>query len=407
MKKMNPCKICGVSTQLITSFGKMPRANALLSHLLEEEFFYDLDIVFCPECFMVQLNQCVEPVLLFNKDYAFISSTSQAMVRHFKQISQDIVDGVSSKHNPFIVELGCNDGVMLQHIVSKGIKHVGIEPSSNVAVMARNKGVNVIERFFNQNTAQEILDIYGPADIICGSNVTCHIEDINSVFSGAHHLLKDDGVFFFEDPYLLDIVKLGSFDQIYDAHIYLFSGHSISYLANKHNLELVGMKHQNVHGGSMRYFLKKRKGHLISPHVEHYLSEEKKYHLDDYFGYQEFSEKIDKICSSLKDTLSKIKGDGFTIAGYGATAKSSTVLNYAKIGCDLIDYICDVTPTKINKFTPGMHIPIKSHEYFLTHAPDCTLLLAWNHKEEILTKEQAYIDKGGKFITYFPTVLIT
>ena len=404
---MNLCKICEALTQLITSFGKMPRANALLSDPTEEEFFYDLDLVFCPKCFMVQINQCVDPTLLFNQDYTFISSTSQAMARHFKQISQDIVNILSSKQHPFVVELGCNDGVMLQHIASKDIKHIGIEPSSNVAAMARSKGINVSEIFFNQNTAQEILDTYGHADVICGSNVTCHIENINSVFAGAHKLLKEDGIFFFEDPYLLDILKLGSFDQIYDAHIYLFSGHAISFLAKKHGLELVDMKHQSVHGGSMRYFLKKGKGHLISSRVDNYLLEEKEYHLNTYLGYQGFSDRIDKICLSLKATLSKIKEEGFTISGYGATAKSSTVLNRAKIGCDLIDYICDVTPTKINKFTPGMHIPIKSYEYFLAHPPDYTFLLAWNHREEIMTKEKEYISKGGRFITYFPAVLIT
>ena len=407
MMQTLPCKICLSPTKLISSFGKMPRANALLNTPKEEEFFYHLAVVFCPSCYMVQLNECVKPSMMFNENYSFISSTSNVMMKHFEEVSQEILDKLPAQQkNSFVIELGCNDGIMLQHIASKGISHIGIEPSLNVAQMAKEKGVHVENIFFNDVTAKNILAKYGHADAIFGANVTCHIEDLNPVFKGAASILKDDGVFFFEDPYLLDIVKLSSFDQIYDAHIYFFSTHSVSQIAKHHGLQLVDVAHQEVHGGSMRYYLKKGGHHKISPTVEASLAEEKQHELHQVKGYEKLSENINRICFNLKDTLLKIKREGYSIAGYGATAKSSTLLNSARIGTDIIDYICDITPTKIDKYTPGMHIPIKSHEYFLSNPPDYVLLFAWNHKKEIMQKETSYVNRGGKFITYFPEVTI-
>jgi len=312
----------------------------------------------------------------------------------------------SSKKSPFVVELGCNDGIMLKHIAARGINHIGIEPSGNVAVLARQKGVQVLEKFFTRDTAKEIVDKYGHADIICGANVMCHIEEINSVLEGVNILLKDDGILFFEDPYLLDIVKKSSFDQIYDEHIYYFSGLSISELGRRHNMQLIDMIHQNVHGGSMRYYLKKNGSNVVTDRAKEYLSQEKAFELQKIESYLNFKYRVDKICSDLKTILIKIKQKGSRIAGYGATSKSATLLNYAQIGPDIIDYISDTTPTKINKYTPGTHIPIKSYEFFAADNPPYTLLLAWNHKEEIFKKEKEYRQKGGKFITYFPEVSI-
>lgn len=388
------------------SFGKMPIANGFISNATDNEFFYNLIIGFCPTCFMVQLEEIVKPEMMFNENYHFVSSTSDLMARHFEEMAEEIIGLVSSKKSPFVVEIGCNDGIMLKHIRAKGIRHLGIEPSGNVAQLARQDGVQVLEIFFNSDNAKEIVKKYGQADIICGANVMCHIDDIDAVFEGVNILLKRDGVLFFEDPYLLDIIKKRSFDQIYDEHVYYFSGLSISELARRHNLQLVDMVHQNVHGGSMRYYLKKEGSNLVTKRVKSCLSQEKDFNLHKIDGYLNFKDNVNKICRDLKTVLAKIKEGGNRITGYGATSKSTTLLNYAQIGRDIIDYISDITPTKINKYTPGTHIPIKSHEFFASDRPPYALLLAWNHKEEIFKKEKAYRKKGGKFIVYFPEVLI-
>jgi len=402
---MSKCKICGFDLQPVMDLGKMPIANGFISKIGEKEFFYDLIVGFCPKCFMVQLINTVPAEKMFNADYHFISSTSSAMALHFKEIAEEIVKKISFKKSPFIVELGCNDGIMLEHIAKNKISHLGIEPSKNVADLARKKGIEVTEEFFNRGTAQKIVQKYGQADIICGSNVMCHIENINSVFEGVNVLLKDDGVLFFEDPYLLDIAKKSSFDQIYDEHVYYFSGLSILELAKKHNLFLVDMIHQDVHGGSMRYYIQKNKS-LNPKNAEDWINQEKSFNLHQASGYLEFKHNVDKICKDLNELLGSIKREGGRIVGYGATSKSTTLLNYAGIGPEFIDYISDITPTKINRYTPGTHIPIKSHEIFASDNQRHTLLFAWNHKDEIFKKEQDYRAKGGKFITYFPRVVV-
>lgn len=387
-------------------FGKMPISNRFVSEVNNAEYFYDLSICFCPGCFMVQLENCVEPTMMFNEDYAFYSSTSEAMSAHFKNIAEEISAAVQGRPSPLVVELGCNDGIMLKHIAEQGIAHLGIEPSANVAALARERGVCVIENFFAAESAGKILGKNGQADIICGSNVMCHIEEINSVFKGINILLKPDGVFFFEDPYLFDIIKKNTFDQIYDEHVYYFCGLSISELAQRHNLQLVDMIPQNVHGGSMRYYIRKGNNNTVSQNVEHYLLQETNLNLHNINGYIAFKDKVNKICYDFTKTLREIKSKGHRIAAYGATSKSATLLNYSKVGPDLIDYVSDTTPVKIGKYTPGTHIPVKSHEHFIADSPPYTVLLAWNHKHEIFNKEKKYRQAGGKFITFFPKVAI-
>lgn len=390
----------------ILSLGRMPIANAFISAVEKKEYFYDLSVAFCPECLMVQLRDCVPPEMMFNEDYAYFSSISKAMEEHFREMADEIADTVSGKPSPFIVELGCNDGIMLKHISRRGIRHLGIEPSANVAAEAARNGVNVIGKFFNAETAREIRNEYGPADVICGANVMCHIEDINSVFEGAELLLRDDGVLFFEDPYLYDILRYNSFDQIYDEHVYYYSGLSVSRLARRHRLMLFDMKPQDVHGGSMRYYIRKDSAESVSDAVKVHLKNEQNANLHTMEGYRGFQEKVDRVCSDLKNCLLDIRKKGGRVVGYGATSKSTTLLNYANIGPSLIDYISDTTPTKIGKFTPGTHIPIRSYSAFQTGFSPYTLLLAWNHRSEILAKEKEYRRKGGRFITFFPELYI-
>ena len=403
---MSLCKICNNDLETVISFGEMPISNRFVSDVTADEFLYDLSLGFCPECFMVQLEECVDPGMMFNEDYAYFSSISKAMEDHFEEMASEIIDIVSEKPSPFVLELGCNDGIMLKHVAVHGIPHLGIEPSANVAASAREKGVQVHEDFFNAKSASEIKDHYGQANVICGANVMCHIEDINSVFEGVSILLKPEGAFFFEDPYLGEIIRQTSFDQIYDEHVYYFSGVAVSELAKRHGLQLVDMVPQEVHGGSMRYYLKKGDNNRIRKSVPFFLSQENLLNLHVSAGYIMFRESVKKICSDFKETLLEIKDEGKRVAAYGATSKSTTFLIYSKVGVDLIDYVSDTTPTKIGKYTPGTHIPVKSHEHFILDNPPYTVLLAWNHKREILEKEKEYREKGGKFITFFPEVVI-
>lgn len=405
-RKNLKCKICSSKTESIINFGSMPIANGFVDKISQDKYRFNLGVAFCPNCYMVQLMETVEPQKMFNKNYHFLSSTSNAMAKHFQEVAQEIIEAISRKKDKFVVEIGSNDGIMLKHIVAKKIKHLGVEPSENVANMSKKYGVNAVTEFFNQDTALKMVKKYGNADVIFGANVICHIENINSVFEGVSILLKENGVFFFEEPYIYDIVRKFSFDQIYDEHIYFYSGLSVGELAKRNGLQLVDMKHQNVHGGSMRYYIKKGKENRISKRMNNYILKEKAINLHKIRGYIKFSDNVNKVCRDLKILLLKIKKEGNTIFAYGATSKSTTLLNYAGIGHEIINCIYDTTPTKINKYTPGTHIPVKSYNLFKKEKSKYALLLAWNHRKEILLKEKEYIKKGGKFITFFPKVRV-
>lgn len=384
----------------------MPIANNFISDINDEEYTFDLELGWCPECYLVQLMSSVPTQLMFNSDYAYFSSTSESMKHHFQGMAEEIIHLTSKINEPFIVEVGCNDGILLKHLAEKGIDHLGIEASANVAEHARGKGVNVVNTFFNLECAEKISDEYRSADVIYGANTICHVDEIESLIKGIALLLKDDGYFIFEDPYLPEILQKTSFDQIYDEHIFYFSGLSVSNLLRKNGLQLVNMKPLEVHGGSMRYYARKTNAADINSNIKKLMEQETKNRLDSLAGYSQFKNNITEICTNLRTTLQNLKKAGSTIAAYGATSKSTTLLNYSGIGPDIINYISDTTPTKIDKYSPGIHIPIKPYSHFISNPPDYALLLAWNHKKEIIEKEKQYLAKGGKFIIPFPEVRI-
>jgi methylation protein EvaC len=295
---------------------------------------------------------------------------------------------------------------MLQNFVTDGTPCLGIEPSKNVAQVAREKGIEVITEFFDQNLAENIIDTHQKADAILSANVMCHIPYMHSIYDGVKVLLKNDGVFIFEDPYLGEVIEKTSFDQIYDEHVFLFSALSVSYLANMHDLELIDVEYQITHGGSMRYTVAHKGMKKVSDNVVNLIDKEKNLGLDNSQAYSNFSDNVDQIKNDLIQLLKKLKNEGKKVVAYGATSKSTTVANYFGITPDLIECIYDTTPIKQNKFSPGMHIPVLPYEQFHESDPDYVLLFAWNHAVEIMKKEEDYMSNSKHWITYIPKVEI-
>jgi len=405
-RRMIKCRINNAEAKKIISYGKMPIANGFLrQEEFQKEYFFDLAISFSEETKMLQLIDQPDPEMMFHENYAFFSSTSKNMTLHFEKMAQHYMDNfILDLNDAFVVELGSNDGIMLQNFSRKNIKHLGVEPSSNVAEIARQKGVNTISKFFGKNTAQEIVGEYGKADIISAANVMCHIPDLNSVGAGVDLLLKDKGIFVFEDPYLGDIIQKTSYDQIYDEHVYLFSVQSVNYAFERHGLEVFHVEPQHTHGGSMRYFLCRKGAHKMRESVTKQLAFEKKLGLDKLETYEQFAKNCAQSKTDFVDLLKTLKADGKRVVGYAATSKSTTVLNYCNVGPDLIEYICDTTPIKQGKFSPGMHIPIKPYEDFKNDNPDYIVLFGWNHAREIFSKETEFSARGGKWIVFVPRV---
>ena len=253
---MEKCLICDSPVVPFISFGRMPIANGFLTAAqFADEYFFELRVVFCSTCTMVQLAEQPDREKMFNENYAFFSSTSTRMAAHFRDFAEMITADYLKSSDPFVVELGSNDGIMLQNFKNSGIRHLGVEPSANVAQIAIEKGIKSVCKFFDEDLAGETIAEHGQADAILGANVMCHIPYLHSVVAGMKSLLKPDGVIMFEDPYLGDIVEKTSYDQIYDEHAFYFSLSSISYLFEQHELEIIDIMPQHVHGGSMRYVI--------------------------------------------------------------------------------------------------------------------------------------------------------
>jgi methylation protein EvaC len=404
---MNNCLICNSEFIPFVDFGDMPIANAFSTkEELEDEYTFPMKVGFCSNCKMVQLVEQPDREKMFHENYAFFSSTSNYMQKHFRLFSESVSELQGLNEKSFIVEIGCNDGILLQNFTAKNIPSLGIEPSKNVSEVAQNKGINVLTEFFDQPLAEDILKKYQKADAILSANVMCHIPYIHSIYDGVKTLLNDSGVFIFEDPYLGEIIEKTSFDQIYDEHVFLFSALSISNLANMHDLELINVEPQITHGGSMRYTLAHKGMKQISQNVVNLIKQEEKLGLDHNNAYLGFTDSVNMIKHDLNELLNNLKIQGKKVVAYGATSKSTTVTNYFGIRSDLVEAIYDTTPIKHNKLSPGAHIPVLPYEQFHQSNPDYVLLFAWNHATEIMKKEQDFMTKGKYWITYIPEVKV-
>ena len=404
---MSKCLICDSEYSSFVDFGVMPIANAFATkEQIKNEYTFPMKVGFCGNCNMVQLVEQPDREKMFHENYAFFSSTSNYMKEHFKLFTNSVSELQDLNENSFVVEVGCNDGILLENFIIENIPCLGVEPSENVAQVAMEKGIEVITQFFDRPLAEHILQSHQKADAILSANVMCHIPYIHSIYDGVKTLLKEDGVFIFEDPYLGEIIEKTSFDQIYDEHVFLFSALSVNYLANMHDLELVNVEPQITHGGSMRYTIAHKGVKIVSQSVINLIKKEKKLGLDKKQSYLNFTDNVNKIKNDLINLLTKLKNDGKKVVAYGATSKSTTVTNYFGITPDLIECIYDTTPIKQNKLSPGAHIPVLPYDQFRESDPDYVLLFAWNHATEIMKKESDYMGNNRHWITYIPNVKV-
>jgi methylation protein EvaC len=397
------CRICQNTIHSFMSFGEMPIANGFLTpDQFKDEYFFELKPVFCEKCFSFQIEEQPAPELMFHDQYAFFSRTSTFMQQHFKAYANWVCDNHLNGSDLFVVEIGSNDGIMLENFSNRGMQHLGIEPSANVAEEARKYGINSLVRFFNSETAKDIVTEYGQADALLAANVMCHIPDLNGIAKGADILLKESGVLIFEDPYLGAMLEKTSYDQIYDEHVFIFSALSVSNIFAPYGFELIDLLPQETHGGSMRYVLARKGERKCSLSVNFIINEEKSAGLHLPETYEKFRYACEASKERLVRLLTEEEKAGRRIVGYGATSKSTTILNYCGIGPELIEFVSDTTPIKQNKFTPGMHIPVKPYSAFSENYPETALLLAWNHQEEIMEKEDEFSKRGGKWISPIP-----
>ena len=393
------CKITGKKLKPFMSFGKMPIANGFLKKKnFKKEFFFEMEVGFSKDISLFQLNEHPKPTLMFNKNYPFFTGSSKGMIEHFKQYADWIKKNYFKKVKN-LIEIGSNDGTFLKNFSSKKVNNIGIEPSKNVANVAKKNGIKTINSFFNYRNVSKLKNLQNNTDIICAANAICHVPKLKDLIKGVDFLLSQNGLFIFEEPYLGSMYKKVSYDQIYDEHIFMFSVSSIKKIFKLFNFDLIDVLPQTTHGGSMRYVVARKNSRKIKKNVQKYLEYEKKYNIDSKKGCLKFKKKCELSRKKLKNKINNIIKNKKNIAGYAATSKSTTILNYCNIDHRHIDFISDTTTEKIGKFAPGTHIPIVSMKHFRKKIPDYTFLFAWNHKNEIFKKEKKFL-KRTKWIAH-------
>jgi len=399
------CRICAnQDLEVFLSLGKTPLANSFLSkeELEKEERKYPLELAFCLTCKLVQLTCIVPPDIMF-KNYVYVSSTSNTFKIHFTKMAEDLSKEFKLNSNSLVVDIGSNDGLLLKGFQKNGIQTIGVEPAANIAEIAQKDGVETVNDFFNSNVVKQIIEKKGNADVVTANNVFAHIDNIDYVINDVKDLLKKDGIFVIEVQYFVDTIQQMTFDNVYHEHLSYFTLTSLNYFFKKHGMETFNAKRVDSHGGSLRVFVKKSEGkHEIHNDVNKILEDEKNMGIGSMDIYKKFAGKVNVVKEKLIEYIKDIKNQEKSIVGYGAPAKSTTLLNFCNIGKDFIDYIVEDNPLKIGLYTPGTHIPIVSSKMLDEQKPDYILILAWNFAEEIIDKTKNYAECNVKFIIPLP-----
>jgi SAM-dependent methyltransferase len=373
--------------------------------LNQMEPFYPLHAYVCARCFLVQVEEYVRPERIFD-DYAYFSSYSDAWLRHAQSYTDMIVSRLSLDAQSHVVELGSNDGYLLQYFVARGVPALGVEPASNVAAAAVAKGIPTTTRLFGRETAKALVAEGKQADLIIGNNVLAQVTDLNGFVAGMKTLLKPGGVITMEFPHLLRLIDENQFDTIYHEHFSYFSLMVAQQIFAAHELTLFDVEELWTHGGSLRIYARHAEdtSRPTGPRVAALLAREKAAGLDRLERYSAFTEPVEETKRKLLQFLITARREGKTVAGYGAPGKGNTLLNYCGIRTDFVDYTVDRNPYKHGRFLPGTHIPIFEPEKIKETRPDYLLILPWNLKDEIMGQMAEIRTWGGQFVIPIPAL---
>ena len=402
------CRSCGRGDlRNVLSLGQMPLANSLVSRekLDTAEGVFPLELAFCPTCTLVQITETVSPEELFG-EYLYFSSFSNTMLEHAEDLADHLIETRALNSESLVVEIGSNDGYLLQYFVARGVPVLGIEPATNIVQIAEQKGVRSLCGFFGAELAQRLKERGQRADVIIANNVLAHVADLNGFVEGLEALIKNDGLIVVEVPYLVDLIDHCEFDTIYHEHLCYFSVTSLKRLLRRHGLELISVEKIATHGGSLRLFVMREDQAKSDETVTALLNDEAEWGVNSVESYESFEDAVVQMKASIRTMLNTISRDGGRIAAYGAAAKATVLLNYCEIGREVVEFVVDRSPHKQGRYVPGVRIPIVAPSRLLEEMPEYTLLLAWNLAEEVLDQEAKYRQRGGKFIIPLPSVRI-
>jgi SAM-dependent methyltransferase len=407
---MAGCLFCATPLRhTFVDLGMSPLCESYVTaeQLNQMEPFYPLHVWVCEQCFLVQVEEYVRPEGIFT-EYAYFSSYSDSWLAHVKAYVDMITTRLQLTTDHLVVELGSNDGYLLQYFVAKGIPVLGIDPAKNVAEAAIGRGVPTVTKLFGRETARGLVETGTRADLICGANVLAQVPDVNDFVAGIKLLLKPRGVVTIEFPHLMRLMAENQFDTIYHEHFSYFSFLTAERIFAAHDLTLFDVEELSTHGGSLRIYARHAEDHArpVTERVRRLQQRERAAGLERLETYASFTEQVQETKRRLLEFLIGARRRGKRVAGYGAPGKGNTLLNYCGIRTDFIEYTVDRNPYKQGKFLPGTHIPIFSPERIRETRPDYILILPWNLKDEIMEQLSYVRNWGGQFVVPIPDVKV-
>lgn len=400
------CCIC--KNKRLTKFldlGAQPPSDGFLrkDDLEKPEARYPLELFFCEDCGLVQLGHVVDPKELFT-EYAYTTGMNNQLRANFKALVEKLVSRFHIDQGDFAVDIGSNDGTLLQNYTPHGVRVLGIDPSS-AAKIAEERGIPTIREFFSEETAKTVLQKHGQSRVITATNVFAHMPDVNSFMLGINRLLAPDGVFVTESGYLLDMIETGGYDAVYHEHLRYYSLQPLVRLFSDFGMDVFDAERIESHSGSIRVYAARVGAYPVQASVAKLRVGEERAGLYLAEIFLAFGKRARAHRSALSTLLHKLKAEGKKIVGVGAPAKGNTLLNSCGIGVETLDMLVEKSPLKIGLYAPGSHIPVKSEELLFAEQPEYALLLSWNLADELIPKLRA---KGyrGKFIIPFPAAHI-
>jgi len=400
------CRSCGGEVSIVLSLGPAPLANALRSadRLDEAETRYPLDLAVCRRCSLAQLAETVPPAVLF-KDYPYLSSFSDTMLRHAEMLAATLVHRYALDSDALVIEIGSNDGYLLQYLRSAGIRVLGIDPARAACARAESRSIPMREAFFGSALADALVREGLRPNAIVANNVMAHVPDLNDVVAGIARLLAPGGVFVMETPYVRDLMEGLEFDTIYHEHVFYYSFTAIDQMLVRHGLRPIDVARVPIHGGSLRVSAAVDAARASSA-VAALLAEEAEWGVRELTTYRTFADRVSAVRVELREFLLARKKAGRRLAAYGAAAKGAMLLSTLGIGSEVLDFVVDRNPRKQGHYLPGTHVPISPPERLLSDMPDDVLLLAWNFADEIQAQQAEYRRRGGTFIVPIPVLRV-
>lgn len=392
--KLQKCRICNQANLChFFDLGEQPLANSLVKELSRKEDCYPLSLSWCRECNLVQLNETIHPRKLFSY-YVWVTGTSKKANEYAEVFCNELLKRTQHTNEGYVLEVGSNDGVFLKPFIKRGHTVLGIDPAKNIARKANKIGIPTKQWFFKTRWAKQLVKERKHASIIFARNVLPHVANTRDFVEGLALCLADDGTLAIEAHYAKVILEELHYDSIYHEHLCYFSTKTMIYLLEMFNLFVFDIAKSPISGGSLIYYATKKKKKMTTAAVTLINAEEKE--KTNYFSsWNKFAQKSSRHRVKFVKMLEKAKNQRKTIVGWGASARSSTLLNFCDIGPETIQLIADKNPLKQGKYTAGIHIPIDSPDKVLATKPDYVVILAWNFAQEIIQElQRKYKFKG-------------